>query len=97
MYSAVDAVSCSAIILLGIGGLMYVANEGFFDIFSYGFKQMFSSMFAKKANENNDFAAYKDGLTAQREMKAKIYLSVLASGAIFLIAMIVVRIVAATI
>lgn len=90
---AVDAITFSAILLLGIGGLMFVAYEGFFDIFAFGFKQMFTSMFAKKANANNDFAGYKEDKRISREESPKIFLSVLVAGLLFLILMIALRIV----
>lgn len=93
MYSAINGSSISAVILLGLGGLMFVANEGFFDIFSYGFKQVGSSLFGKKPNENNDFAGYKEQGKIKRESKPKIFISILISGIVFLVTMIVLRVI----
>lgn len=94
IYTAVNAASISAIVLICVGGLVYVSNEGFFDFFSFGVKQVGSSIFGKKGNENNDFAVYKEQSRTKRENRPKLYLSMLAVGVLFLIAMIVLRIVA---
>jgi hypothetical protein len=96
MMAAINGSTLSCVILLGFGGLMFVTNEGFFDVFSYGFKQLFTSMFGRKANEDNNFAGYKEQNRIKRETSPKIYLSVLSSGIIFLIVMIVLRIVGFT-
>ena len=93
MYAAINGSSLSAVIVLGIGGLMFVANEGFFDIFSYGFKQVGASLFSKKPNENNDFASYKENANIKRQDKPKIFLSILFSGVLCLLAMVVLRII----
>ncbi|MCQ2086896.1 MAG: DUF3899 domain-containing protein [Bacilli bacterium] len=93
MYAAINGTSISAVVLLSVGGLMFVANEGFFDIFAYGAKQVGSSIFSKRANENNDFAGYKEQGKIKRESKPKIFVPILLSGAIFLIAMVVLRLV----
>ena len=95
LSAAVNGLTYATIILLCFGGLMFVANEGFFDMIAYGFKQVGSSMFGKKGNENNDFIGYKEQARTKREAKPKIYLSVLVAGCVFLIAMIVIRIVIA--
>lgn len=89
----INASSYCALILLGIGGLAFVANEGFFDVFSYGFKQAFTSIFGKKANEYNDFVGYKEQNRTKREKSPKYYLSILISGAVFLLLWVVLKIV----
>lgn len=96
MYAAINGTSLSAVILLGIGGLMFVGSEGFFDVFAYGFKQLGTAMFGKKANEQNSFPDYKEQKRTIRENKPKFFISILFSGLIFLIAMIVVRIIELT-
>lgn len=92
----VDGATLSMIVLLGVGGLMFVSREGFFDVFSYGFKQMFTAMFGKKANEYNDYPGYKENMKTKREASPKLFVSVLLSGAIFLILMIILRIILIT-
>ena len=96
VLSPIDGATLSSVILLGLGGLMFVANEGFFDIFSYGFKQLGTAMFRKKANDENDFPNYKEQKRTKREETPKYFLSALAVGVIFLIVMIALRISALT-
>lgn len=92
----VDGATLSMIVLLGLGGLMFVSREGFFDVFSYGFKQLGSAMFSKKANEYNDFPGYKENKRVKREASPRLFLSALVSGAVFIVIMIVLRIVLIT-
>lgn len=94
LYDAINATSLAGVLLVCLGGLMFVSNEGFFDFVSYGFKQIGSSIFSKKANENNDFANYKQENTVKRKSKPKIFVCFLISGVVFLVAMIVLRIIA---
>ena len=96
MYSAINGASLSAVILLCLGGLMWVASEGFFDIFAYGFKQVGSFMFSKKPNENNNFSNYKEQNRVKRENKPKVFLPILLVGLLFLIVMIILRIIEVT-
>lgn len=95
MYAAINGTSVAAVVLLSVGGLMWVANEGLFDVFSYGFKQLGSAMFGKIANQENDYPSYMEQNKLKREAKPKMFLSILASGVLLLIAMIVLRIVEA--
>ena len=93
MISAINGVSIAAIVLLGVGGLIFVSFEGFFDIFSFGFKQLGTSMFGKKGNETKDFAGYKEQNRIKREEQPKIFLPIIIAGLVFLLAMIVLRII----
>ena len=86
---ALDGVAFAAILLLTSAGLIWVTREGFFDIFSYGFRQLGVTMFAKKANQLNDFAAYKEYKYEIRKNRSKYYLSMLAVASLFLIATII--------
>ena len=86
---ALDGVGFGAIILFSLGGLIWITREGFFDIFSYGFRQLGSTMFSKKPNEYNDFSAYKEFKYDIRKNRSKYYLSMFTVGALFLIATIV--------
>ena len=97
MYASINGTSLAAIVLISISGLMFVSYEGFFDIFSFGFKQLGSSMFGKKGNETKDFAGYKEQKRVSREESPKFFLSILASGLIFLVAMVVLRIIELTV
>lgn len=92
LYSAINGFSLSAVIMLSIGGLMWVANEGFFDVFSYGAKQLVSFMFSKKANENNDFPNYREQNRTKRESKPKMFLPIILSGFILFVLMAILRV-----
>ena len=87
--SALDGCGYATILLVSVAGLIWVTREGFFDIFSYGFRQLGVTMFAKKANQLNDFAAYKEYKYEIRKNRSKYYLSMLAVASLFLIATIV--------
>ena len=86
---ALDGTAFAAIILLAGAGILWVAREGFFDIFSYGFRQLGSQMFGKKANEFNDFAGYKEYKFSSRENRSKYFISIVIVGALFLLATII--------
>ncbi len=92
LHSALNGVSIAGIALVGIGGLMWVAGEGTFDSMSYGFKQMFTSAFNKKANKYNDFYAYKEDKRIKRETAPKVFLSFFAAASLFILAIIVLEI-----
>lgn len=79
----------AAVCLLGIGGLMWVASFGFFDIFAYGFKQFGATLFSKKPGQYNDFPGYREDKRISREKSPKLYLTILIVGAIFLVLSIV--------
>ena len=80
-------------ILAASGGLSWLARMGAFDTMSYGFKQMFGSMFGKEANKYNDMAAYKEDKNTKRTSSASVYFSIFAASVPFLIAFVVLEIV----
>lgn len=93
LYGAFNGVTYASIVLIGGGVLYWVAREGFFDMFSYGFKQLGSMMFSKKANELNNFSEYKEYKNELRQKKAKCYLTMIFVGCLFLIATIILAII----
>ena len=70
---ASNGTALAGVILICLGGLCFVAYEGFFDFFSYGFKQLFSSIFGRIPNENNDFAGYKESKNLVRVKRSKYF------------------------
>ena len=90
---AVDGLAFGTLALLASSGLIWVAREGFFDIFSYGFKQLGHSMFSKKPNEFNNYSEYREAKNEVREKRSKYYISVAVVGAFFLIITIIVYII----
>ena len=75
--------------LFGIGTLLWLAKAGAFDTLSYGFNQMFTSMFAKEANKYHDLVAYKEDKNQQRRFSANIHYVVWIVSFFFLVAFIV--------
>lgn len=84
-----DASIIAAVCLISIGFLMFAGRQGFFDIFSYGFKQLGSQLFAKDANRFNNFPEYRDNKNTIRKSSPKTFLPVLIVGTAFLIAALV--------
>ena len=80
----VDGLAYGGVLLLGGALLIWITREGFFDIFSYGFKQFGTTLFGKKANKYNDFSGYKEYKNIDREKRSKYYLAVGAVGLLFL-------------
>lgn len=80
LIEAVNASTIAFVVLLGAGLLALVARLGMFDSFSYGFNQLTSAMFAKKANKYNDFSSYREDKRTKREASPSIcYVIILAS------------------
>ena len=90
---AMDGTAFASILLISSAILIWVSREGFFDIFSYGFRQFSSSVFSKKPNQFNDFSSYKEYKYEIREKRSKYYLSMALVGALFLIATLVLYII----
>jgi len=89
----IDGTGYASIILISSAGLIWVVREGFFDIFTYGFRQLGATLFSKKPNEYNDFAGYKEVKFSKREKRSKYFISVAIVGALFLIATIILYII----
>ena len=93
LLNALNALTIATVLLVAGGGLMWVESFGTFDMVAYGFKQMFASFFSRKANKYNDLYSYKQDKNLKRESSAKLYLSVLTSSIIFIIALFVLYII----
>lgn len=92
MTGSINGTGVAFISLLGIGILLWIGHLGAFDTMSYGFKQMFTSMFNKEANKYNDFVAYKDDKNSKRKVSSKYYFVMMFVSIIFLIAFIALEI-----
>ena len=86
IIAAIDGVSMAGVILLGVGLLCLVARLGAFDTMSYGFKQMFASMFAKEANKYNDMSQYKEEQREKRASSSYYYVVMMIVSLLFFIA-----------
>ena len=83
LLDAVNAATISFISLLGVGVLAWVVRSGMFDSLSYGFSQMFTSMFSKKPNKYNDFNAYREDRITKRQSTPNIYLAIIFASLLF--------------
>lgn len=92
IISLLNGTGVTGMILLGVAGLCIVSRFGAFDTLSYGFKQMFSSWFAKQANKYNDMAEYKEEKNRVRENGSYYYLSIIVVAILFIIAYIILEI-----
>ena len=84
--AAIDGVTMAGVILLGVGLLCLLGRFGAYDTMSYGFKQMFASMFAKEANKYNNMAEYKEDKRIQRESSSYYYVIMMIVSLLFFIA-----------
>ena len=97
VVGALNASSIVGVILFSLGLLSFIANAGTFDSMSYGFYQLGSSMFGKKANKHHDFQAYKEEKIAKRKASANYFWPILISSVPFLIVTTVLLIIVETI
>ena len=93
IIAAGDGAAIGSMVVIFLGLLMWVAHLGAFDTFAYGFKQMFTSFFAKNANKYNDMYSYKQAKIEKREHSPRIYFAMLFAAVFFVLAIIVLEIV----
>ena len=93
IVSALNAVSYAAIGLIAFAILSWIYEQGFFDIFTYGVRQVFTSAFSKQANKYNDYPSYKEDKNAKREKSPKGFVAILFVAIPFVIAIIVLEII----
>ena len=86
LYGAMNGVGVAGAILLGVGLLCLVARLGAFDTMSYGFRQLFSSMFSKDANRYNDMVEYKEAKDVTRKNASHYYVIMMIVSILFFIA-----------
>ena len=86
IIGAINGTSVGGAVLVGSCILTWVTREGAFDFLTYGFKQMFTSMFGRQANKYNDFVEYKEQKNIKREAAGYYYLSLLVVGLLHFIA-----------
>lgn len=92
IIGALNGTGIAGAALVAFFGFGWLAKNGAFDTLSYGFTQMFSSMFGKKANKYNDMVDYKEQKNAKREIGPTAYFSFLLVGLLYLIAFAVLEI-----
>ncbi len=87
---------CNAFFVAGIviflfAALLWVANEGTFDIFGYSFSNLKASFSKEVEKKYESLAQYTEIKTTQRKKKEKKFTNLFISGAIFMIIGIIIR------
>ena len=85
MIGAMNGVTLAGVILISIGGLSFVARQGFFDFASYGFKQLGSMIFGRVPNAYHDYPSYRDYKAEGRKNSSHFYITILIIGGLFII------------
>ena len=93
LIGSIDGTFVAAIALGGVSALLWIGKLGAFDSMSYGFKQMFSSMFGRNPNKYKDFATYKEDKNTVRETAPKYYFVSLFVALLFAIAAVILEII----
>ena len=77
-----DSFTVPGAILVAIGGLLWVANDGFFDMISYGLKNGLHSLFPVYKLERKTFYDYK--VEKMKKRDKGVYVAFLLTGLAFL-------------
>ena len=93
LVDAIDGVTIAAVVLMGVGILAILSRFGAFDTMSYGFSQMFASLFNREANKFNDMVDYKQKKNETRQSGSYFYIPMIFVSLLFFIALIVLEIV----
>lgn len=93
LKDAVDACSVAGVALLGGGLMVVITRLGAFDTFSFGFKQLLTSMFNKDPSAYNSLADYKLQKYDERKTKKATYLMLFLAGGVYLLAVVVLEII----
>lgn len=85
------AISTAAVLLCGL--LAWMAHLGVFDIFSFGFKQLRSMLFAKNPIRDGTYVDYQNEKREKRSNSSYGFVAVVAAGLLLAIVLIVLDIV----
>ena len=93
MVGAINGTGVAGAVLVAFFGLAWVSRQGAFDTLSYGFSQMFASMFNKQANRYNDMVEYKEQKNISRAQSSMYYFTFLLVGFLHFIAFAILEII----
>ncbi len=93
LQGATNGIGWSALALFFLGCLILLSNYGAYDFLSYGFQQMFSSMFSKNPNKYHDYVEYRDEKNKKRSSGPRVYMAAYFVDVLFIIATIALEIV----
>ena len=86
LVGAINGTGVAGAALVAAFGLSWLSRQGAFDTISYGFSQMFASMFNKQANRYNDMVEYKEQKNISRENSGLYHFAILFIGLLYFIA-----------
>jgi len=93
LLAAVNGATLGGLIVLLFGLLMMVSHFGAFDMFVFGFKQLFSLLFSKDPRKNGEYHEYRDGKTQKRNDSSYNFVSTILAGILLSISIIVLEII----
>ena len=93
IIAAVDGAAVATFIILFLGLLFWMAHLGAFDMFSFGFKQLGSMLFAKDARRDGPYAEYREQKREKRQNSSYYFVFVIIAGLLLGIALIVLEII----
>ena len=93
MLAAVNGATLGGLIVLLFGLLMMVTHFGAFDIFVFGFKQLFSMFFSKDPRKDGQYHEYQDKQTQKRNDSSYNFVATILAGLLLSIAIIVLEII----
>ena len=93
LIAAIDAATFGSLIVLLFGLLDMVAHFGVFDMFAFGFKQLFSMFFGKDPLKQGHYQDYVSDKTEKRNNSSYNFVSIIAAGLLLSISIIVLEII----
>lgn len=93
LFDAVNAATLAFLINFAVGMFIYLGSTGMFDGIVYGFGQVFTSAFARKANKMNNYAGYVEQKRIKRSHGPFVQIGLIAASLIFLVLLIVLEII----
>lgn len=93
IIAAVDGAALATVVVLFFGLLMLVSHLGAFDMFTFGFKQLGTMIFAKDARKEGPYYEYRENKKEKRQNSSYVFVTVIFAGLLLSIALIVLEIV----
>ena len=93
IIAAVDGAALATVVVLFFGLLMLVSHLGAFDMFTFGFKQLGTMIFAKDARKEGPYYEYRENKKEKRQNSSFVFVTVIFAGLLLSIALIVLEIV----
>ena len=86
LVGAINGTGVAGAVLVASFVFTWLTRNGAFDTISYGFNQMFASMFGRQANKYNDMVDYKEQKNTKRESASMAHVAILTVGILYFIA-----------